>query len=135
MAGSRWAPFQHPDDLEPVTHAITKAIQNSQPYEMEHRMRNKDGEYRWVLSQAIPAYDAPGKVFAYVGSSIDIHEAKIDRQALVESDARFRALADDSPVFVFLIDADPLASVSFWNKTWLTYTGQTYKEALGTAWK
>jgi PAS domain S-box-containing protein len=129
-----WVPFLHPDDVQPVTQAITKAVQNQQPYQMEHRLRDRNGQYRWVLSQALPAYDADGNVFAYVGSSIDIHAAKIDRQALVESEARFRALADDSPVFVFMIDKDPLAPVSYWNKTWLTYTGQTYEEAIGTSW-
>jgi PAS domain S-box-containing protein len=129
-----WVPFQHPDDVEPSTSALMTAIQNQQRYEMEHRMLQKNGEYRWVLSQANPAFDANGEVFAYVGSSIDIHEAKINQQTLVESEARFRALADESPVFVFMLDAGPLAPVSYWNKTWLTYTGQTYEEALGTAW-
>jgi PAS domain S-box-containing protein len=52
----------------------------------------------------------------------------------MESNERFRNLADDSPMFVFIIDPDPLAPVSYWNKAWLSYTGQTYEEAVGRAW-
>jgi PAS domain S-box-containing protein len=37
-------------------------------------------------------------------------------------------------MFVFIIDADPSAPVSYWNKTWLQYTGQTLEEASGRAW-
>lgn len=82
IAAVGWAPFQHPDDLEPATQAIDKAIQNQQPYELEHRMLHKDGEYRWVLSQSVPVFDVNGSVYAYVGSSIDIHESKKSREEL-----------------------------------------------------
>jgi PAS domain S-box-containing protein len=51
-----------------------------------------------------------------------------------ESEERFRHLADDSPMFIFIIEADPEAPVSYWNKTWLQYTGQTLDEAIGRAW-
>jgi PAS domain S-box-containing protein len=33
-----------------------------------------------------------------------------------------------------MIEAGPLAPVSYWNKTWLDYTGQSVEEALGRAW-
>jgi PAS domain S-box-containing protein len=64
----------------------------------------------------------------------DITDRKRTERAIAESNERFRNLADDAPMFVFIIDVYPLASVSFWNKTWLTYTGQTYEEAVGRAW-
>jgi PAS domain S-box-containing protein len=64
----------------------------------------------------------------------DVTGRKKAEENIRESETRFRTLADDSPMFVFIIDADPLAPVSYWNKTWLTYTGQTYQETLGRAW-
>jgi PAS domain S-box-containing protein len=64
----------------------------------------------------------------------DVTEQKKADQTIRESEARFRNLADESPMFVFIIDADPTAPVSYWNKTWLNYTGQTEAEALGRAW-
>jgi PAS domain S-box-containing protein len=82
IAERGWGPFLHPDDVEPAMQALSKAIQNQEPYELEHRLCYKKKNYRWVLSQASPAYDAKGDVFAYVGSSIDIHEAKKSREEL-----------------------------------------------------
>ena len=66
--------------------------------------------------------------------SYDVTEQVEARKAAQESEARFKNLADESPIFVFLIESDPLAPVAYWNKTWLQYTGQTFEEALGRAW-
>jgi PAS domain S-box-containing protein len=75
-----------------------------------------------------------GKLYGWAWYFRDVTEQRLAEETLKESEIRFRTLADESPVFVFIIDADPLASVSYWNKTWLTYTGQTSEEALGRAW-
>ncbi|MDB5206797.1 MAG: domain S-box protein [Flavisolibacter sp.] len=64
----------------------------------------------------------------------DITEQKKRDEMIRESEERFRSLADESPMFVFIIDADSSAPISYWNKTWLQYTGQTVEEALGRAW-
>jgi PAS domain S-box-containing protein len=64
----------------------------------------------------------------------DISEQKKAVENLRESDERFRNLADESPLFVFIIESSPEAPVTYWNKCWLEYTGQTMEEALGTAW-
>jgi PAS domain S-box-containing protein len=75
-----------------------------------------------------------GKLYGWAWYFRDVTEQRLAEETLKESEIRFRTLADESPVFVFIIDADSLASVSYWNKTWLTYTGQTSEEALGRAW-
>jgi PAS domain S-box-containing protein len=87
--------------------------------------------YDYIL---VPVINEHGEVEAVAGTTRDITEIKQAEQAIKESNERFRNLADDSPMFVFIIDADPAAPVSYWNKTWLQYTGQTLEEAKGTAW-
>ncbi|MGZ5247862.1 MAG: PAS domain-containing protein, partial [Flavitalea sp.] len=62
------------------------------------------------------------------------NELKKKEQDLRESELRFRKLADESPIFVFISIGDEFASIIYWNKTWLDYTGQTMEEALGRAW-
>ena len=37
-------------------------------------------------------------------------------------------------MFAFLIEPNEEATISYWNKTWLDYTGQTHEEASGRAW-
>ena len=64
----------------------------------------------------------------------NITEQKKSELQVRESEERFRNLADESPMFVFMIDPNPEAPVEYWNKTWLQYTGQTLEEAKGRAW-
>ncbi len=49
-----------------------------------------------------------------------------------ESEERFRTIADQAPMMVFLADTN--AVVTFWNRYWLDYTGQSFEQALGRAW-
>ena len=58
-------------------------------------------------------------------------EAKIK---IKESEERFRSLADNVPLNVFIIEPTADANVSYWNKYWLDYTGQTMEEALDRTW-
>jgi PAS domain S-box-containing protein len=81
-----------------------------------------------------PLPDTEGRIYGVICTSIDVTEQVQARKKIEESETRFRTLADDSPMFVFIIDVGPLAPVSFWNKTWLQYTGQSEAEALGRAW-
>ncbi|MGZ3910827.1 MAG: PAS domain-containing sensor histidine kinase [Flavisolibacter sp.] len=82
----------------------------------------------------VPVLNTTGEVEAVAGTTRDITEIKLAEQLSRESEERFRNLADESPMFVFIIDAGPDAPVSYWNKTWLKYTGQTMEEANGRAW-
>jgi PAS domain S-box-containing protein len=51
-----------------------------------------------------------------------------------ESEERFRSMADNIPLHVFITAPDAAASISYWNKQWLNYTGQRLEEALGETW-
>jgi PAS domain S-box-containing protein len=53
---------------------------------------------------------------------------------LKESEARFRLLADSVPIHIFIIEPDADATISYWNKNWLDYTGQSFEEAIGNTW-
>lgn len=87
--------------------------------------------YDYIL---VPVLNSKGEVEAVAGTTRDITEHKLAELSILESNERFRNLADDSPMFVFIIDVGELAPVSFWNKTWLRYTGQSNEEAMGRAW-
>lgn len=60
-------------------------------------------------------------------------QAEINKK-IKESEERFRSLADHIPLIAFVIDPNVEATISYWNKTWLDYTGQTLEEAVGRAW-
>ena len=53
-------------------------------------------------------------------------------EALRESEASFRELADTAPVMIWTTDTDGL--VTFVNEGWLRFTGTTLEEELGASW-
>lgn len=55
------------------------------------------------------------------------------QKATLESERRFRMIADEAPMFIFLADAD--VQVEFLNKTWLKSTGLSFDEAKGRGWE
>lgn len=125
----------HPSEYTLVKRTIASAIANKSVFELEHRVVTADGATGWTFSRAIPLLDDRGNILEWFGTASDITARKEIEQALKESERRFRSLADQSPIFVFIIEPDPLAPVNYWNKTWLDYTGQSMEEARGRAWE
>jgi PAS domain S-box-containing protein len=61
-----------------------------------------------------------------------IAERRLRTSALRESEARFRSLADTTPVLIWMSGEDKLCT--FLNKTWLDFTGRTPEQDLGNGW-
>ncbi|HEX8461680.1 MAG TPA: CheR family methyltransferase, partial [Segetibacter sp.] len=59
--GLGWTEGLHPDDLTQVLTVYHASFQNKEAFNIEYRMRRKDGEYRWVMNSAVPAFEANGE--------------------------------------------------------------------------
>jgi signal transduction histidine kinase/CheY-like chemotaxis protein len=55
-------------------------------WQAEHRLRRRDGQWRWFLTRAVPQLDANGRVLRWFGTTTDIEEARRSAQALREAD-------------------------------------------------
>jgi PAS domain S-box-containing protein len=62
----------------------------------------------------------------------DITEREIARQQLLESENRFRNMADNAPVLIWLSDEKDV--FTYFNKSWLTFTGRNLEEEKGWGW-
>jgi PAS domain S-box-containing protein len=129
--GATWAVGAHPDDLEEVLERWHDATARREEFRVEYRLVRSDGSERWVLAEGLPRYDA-GEFVGYVGTATDIHERRLMEDALRESEATFRDLADTAPVMIWTTDERGL--VTFVNAGWLRYTGTTLEEELGPSW-
>jgi PAS domain S-box-containing protein len=86
--GNGWAVAMHPDDLVRTLARWEQATATGEPYEIEYRIRGRDGEYRWFLGRALPVRDASGEIVRWFGTCTDIEEVKRAEEALVDADRR-----------------------------------------------
>ena len=71
-----WADLLHPDDKPRCLEYIEWFLEHpTEPYESEHRLKQKDGSYRWVVAKA-KAQVREGKAFRLTGSNTDIQARK-----------------------------------------------------------
>lgn len=129
-----WEGLSHPNDLDATIKAWDDAVKYGVGYEIEHRIKTKEGGYQWFLSRAVPHKDENGKILKWYGTATNIHDQITAAELIRESEERFRSLADQSPLFIYIVEPNEDASMSYFNKTWLDYTGQTFEEAIGNAW-
>ncbi len=83
-----WLQFIHPDDVEENIRRWQHSIDTGEYFQLEHRFRRKDGEYRWHLSRAHALRNADGQVLMWIGSNTDIEDQKQTERALKEANRR-----------------------------------------------
>jgi PAS domain S-box-containing protein len=127
-----WIDVVHPDDRARALEAWRNARQLGIRYEVEVRYRRRDNVYRWYVARAEPLRDDTGRITCWFGTSTDIHENQLAQQALRESEARFRNLADNAPVMIRITEPDGLCT--YLNRRWYEFTGQTPGTGLDTGW-
>jgi PAS domain S-box-containing protein len=123
------------DDKDATFEEIAKALKNKTQYDASYRIKlSINGDIRWMRSSGKYLYNDAGEAVTLSGISIDITEQKNVEIILKESEERFKSLADNVPLNIFIVEPSTDANISYWNKYWLDYTGQTLEEAIGKAW-
>ncbi len=72
-----WLRLVHEEDFEKAMAAWKRSLACGSRYEIEFRMRRKDGDHRWLLTKADPLLDEAGNIVRWFGTSTDIHEQKL----------------------------------------------------------
>ena len=80
-----WHSRIHPDDRERVLRTLQAHLDGQTPrFEDEHRLRHKDGGWRWVLARAAAVRHASGRAYRVVGLNLDISARRLAQEVLTE---------------------------------------------------
>jgi PAS domain S-box-containing protein len=82
--GLDWDKRVHPDDLDRCLTGYSASFDARAAFQLEYRVRRKDGEYRWVLDKGVPLVTPMGVFNGYVGSCTDITEIKRDQEEALD---------------------------------------------------
>lgn len=74
--GDGWVEGVHPEDLQHCLKVYSESFDARKPFEMEYRLRHKEGHHRWVLDCGVPRFMTDGSFAGYIGSCLDIAERK-----------------------------------------------------------
>jgi len=129
-----------PDDQQQVRASILQAIESKGIFDLEHRVKRRDGRLGWTRSRAIPILDEWGMIIEWLGAASDITERKQAETELRESHDTYLRLIENNPFGVYLIDSDfrlaqasPSVKTAFGNIDPLI--GRDFAEIVGTLWQ
>jgi two-component system, sensor histidine kinase and response regulator len=104
LLGWRWLDVLHPDDREVTRQAWMAAVGGPGVYDVEYRVRRKDGEYRWFKTRGVPVRDGEGHMFKWFGTCTDITASKQLEEELRQANARLDLAVRASNIAVWEID-------------------------------
>jgi PAS domain S-box-containing protein len=87
LAGAGWLSIVHPDDAGRALAAWRQALASETLYEVEFRIRRRDGAWRWFLARALPMRDADGVVTHWLGTNTDMEDQRAAREILMSTNA------------------------------------------------
>ncbi|MFC5270229.1 PAS domain-containing protein [Adhaeribacter terreus] len=102
-----WENEIHPDEREKIMGIIQNYFDKKIPtYEVEIRMRHKDGSYRWMLDRGMALWDKDGKPYRMVGYQTDLTERKRLEEELRKSHQRLFSVLENVGEGVIVVDKD-----------------------------
>ncbi|OGB28989.1 MAG: hypothetical protein A3F78_00570 [Burkholderiales bacterium RIFCSPLOWO2_12_FULL_61_40] len=123
-----WASLCHPDDAQNFHEALTQVQAGRDDlFQLEHRLKHKDGQYLPVFARAHIRRNTQGKATRLSGFNRDLTAHKWFEAQLHETEGRYRALVEWSP---FGVGVHQRGLVVYANPAALAILGASSAEAL-----
>ncbi|NEP02963.1 MAG: PAS domain S-box protein [Symploca sp. SIO2E9] len=119
----------HPEDLEnelPSLDQVRKGIINS--FKLEKRYLKKNQEILWVNLTLMVLRDEGGEVLYDLAMVEDITERKLSEEALLQSQARYRAIVEDQTELICRFRLN--LTLTFVNEAYCRYFGKQQSELI-----
>jgi PAS domain S-box-containing protein len=103
---SIWETLTHPDDVKKSWSMLNELLEGKrEKFEIEFKMKHKDGSWVDILSRANKFLDKNGKPYRVVGTHTDISVRKEHEKKIKESEERFRKLINNMPAGIAIYKA------------------------------
>lgn len=126
-----------PESLQTFHHYYPRFKESGFVQDVEYHLRRKDGSVLPVLLSATAIKGPNGEYLTNRATLYDISARKQAEQALKESEERFRAMADNVPIIIWLADADETGAYrgcNFFNRGWHDFIGLPLEQTKGCHW-
>lgn len=124
-----WASRIHPEDRDRVFQAMRDHIEHHVPFEMESRLKTKQGEYRWFNGKGQASYDKQGTFVRGGGTIRDITAQKEAEDALKREHALLTTVVEGTSDIIFVKDHE--GRYLLVNSTGATLLGRQIEEVIG----
>ena len=99
--------FFHPEDWARLQDERRQGLSRSVPFEIEWRLRRKDGQYRWFLVRYHPLRDEQGRILRWYASATDIDDRKRAEERTRNENLALREDIDRSSMFEEIVGSSP----------------------------
>lgn len=125
-----WRSLVHPEDMSRVQLMIRDHVAGKTPlFESIHRMRHRNGEWRWVQSRAKAKLDGTGRLLRLVGVELDITERTLYEEALFREKESAQITLQSIGDGVITTDADSV--IDYINPVAEQLTGWRLEDSMG----
>ena len=111
---------------------IRNALIKGEQIRVELINYTKEGKDYLIDLEIVPVEDRTGRIVNFISVQRDITNKKIAESKLIESEQRFRKVADHAPALIWMSGTDKLCN--FINKAYLMFTGRSIEQVLGNGW-
>jgi PAS domain S-box-containing protein len=103
-AFEEWSRTIHPHDLDPVLQAFQNAVAGIAKYDLTFRILWPDGSVRFIEAHADVLKNRAGVPDRMIGTNWDVTDQRLAEQAVRDSEARYKALVENSPMCIHELD-------------------------------
>ncbi len=132
LLGTKYAELIPDHDRDTALNHVASLIENPRTETYEHEVILPNGARGWQQWVDHVVQGADGKGIELQGIGRDITERHRAEENLRSSESRFRIMADNAPVMIWIAGPDNLSS--YFNQGWLTFTGRTLDQERGSGW-